>query len=631
MSAMFTCCSPRDEKKTALLSFAKALSKANLREKAEPKQTAFPMYALPAEVFLQMSEMQPHEDLLFDGVLVEFDRSAGKAMFVSHQWVGRKHPDPEFRQARVLQQALLHMLSDLQKISTDAITEVINPDAKDLDCHVFRTSSLFLWYDYFCIPQACDVDKSPGISSIPQYVDRSDFFVILSPVIASPTQSAVFTPSTWGERGWCLIEKVIRDLSNGPPCILINGARNMQLVPKYPVMSHGVAPGEGMFANPSDRDLLGPVVKSRIREAALEALNRQDLVSYRFTMNMQTVLLRGFQVDPVEDILPLDAAHGIGASNDLQCELEPSSQRASRFMYQNGFRKVRGYDSSGWSPLLYAALSGDPLLIEGLLKQRANPNDTTRKGSLKAGVGPGVTVLGVCVYMRNHEAMPVLTAFGARTCQGPTQAMIAAAYGNNSEGVRLLQAMRASLHIRDLFGLTPLEEACLAGSVDATYEILAQASSDPGFGMDVSNCLHYATYCRGGTVDLVMMLVDHKADVNKQFSVSLSHPVRMLAMLQSIQYRLGKRTLGCYLGFQLLGATPLMLAVISQQYEAAAALITLRAQLDIKNSRGRTALHLAEELGAPLFLLEALRGNISDCSTITFVAMANGPTETLVF
>ena len=40
----------------------------------------------------------------------------GKALFVSHQWVGKRHPDPEFTQFSVLQGALKHMMSELQRV-----------------------------------------------------------------------------------------------------------------------------------------------------------------------------------------------------------------------------------------------------------------------------------------------------------------------------------------------------------------------------------------------------------------------------------------------------------------------------------------------------------------------------------
>ena len=38
----------------------------------------------------------------------------GDAIFVSHQWVGNMHPDPESKQLRVLQDALTRMLDKLE-------------------------------------------------------------------------------------------------------------------------------------------------------------------------------------------------------------------------------------------------------------------------------------------------------------------------------------------------------------------------------------------------------------------------------------------------------------------------------------------------------------------------------------
>ena len=38
-------------------------------------------------------------------------------------------------------------------------------------------------------------------------------------------------------------------------------------------------------------------------------------------------------------------------------------------------------DKAGWTPLCYAAVSGNPLLLVALLQQRANPNDSIRHAS----------------------------------------------------------------------------------------------------------------------------------------------------------------------------------------------------------------------------------------------------------
>ena len=60
--------------------------------------------------------------------------------------------------------------------------------------------------------------------------------------------------------------------------------------------------------------------------------------------------------------------------------LESASwQVVQQFLVENGFEKVLQRDRAGWSPLLYAALHGNPTLVEALLVHRADPNDSIRK------------------------------------------------------------------------------------------------------------------------------------------------------------------------------------------------------------------------------------------------------------
>ena len=49
-----------------------------------------------------MTKLQPHEELLSEGSLTIFQEDLGRAGFVSHQWVGEGHPDPEFEQMKAI-------------------------------------------------------------------------------------------------------------------------------------------------------------------------------------------------------------------------------------------------------------------------------------------------------------------------------------------------------------------------------------------------------------------------------------------------------------------------------------------------------------------------------------------------
>ena len=153
-----------------------------------PQGRMFPEFPFP-------SSSRNRPDLIFacptcqaQGQLSVFDGSsiAEKAAFVSHQWVSQGHPDPDFRQMSVLQDALRKFLSSGGPVPKDQLTEIFTPAAEPLPMHEFQTCSLFIWYDYFSVPQlearnvhtANITDTSDGsnqgyaIQSIPAYVAK---------------------------------------------------------------------------------------------------------------------------------------------------------------------------------------------------------------------------------------------------------------------------------------------------------------------------------------------------------------------------------------------------------------------------------------------------------------------------
>ncbi|CAK9042978.1 unnamed protein product [Durusdinium trenchii] len=174
---------------SALASYARSLRTRCPEAEASPM--LLPMYTVPVRDLLDMAEMEPHEELKAKGLLVVFQRSLGNAAFVSHQWVGHEHPDPEFKQMRVLQAALKYaMSSSLKHIPLDIVTELLLPGAKDMPTSELVEKDLFIWYDYFSCPQLERKPKegerselSKAIESIPAYVAASAFFFVLCPVI----------------------------------------------------------------------------------------------------------------------------------------------------------------------------------------------------------------------------------------------------------------------------------------------------------------------------------------------------------------------------------------------------------------------------------------------------------------
>ena len=207
------CCSPRFTPLTALAKYAEAL-------RGQPEDevpTLFPMYLVPLETLLEMRTIEPHEELKARDVLVEYRESMGNIGFISHQWLGTGHPDPEAKQMRIFQEALKAAKDDskMKSISPDIVSEINNPSIKPFPTARLFSEPLFFWYDYFSIPQKVEdsCHQLDAINSIPAYVDKCSFFFALVPVLETPSSMALLSPLTWQGRGG-LSEKCLQE---GPP------------------------------------------------------------------------------------------------------------------------------------------------------------------------------------------------------------------------------------------------------------------------------------------------------------------------------------------------------------------------------------------------------------------------------
>ena len=106
--------------------------------------------------------------------------------------------------------------------------------------------------------------------------------------------------------------------------------------------------GEGTFGFAEDYVKLGKVLVLFLQRLILHRLEEEDFTLYRYYLNLQSVYLRGFEVDT-------DLFHPVpAAEQDLE-----SPGLVAKFFFQHGFQKVTEIDSAGWSPLCYAALRGD--------------------------------------------------------------------------------------------------------------------------------------------------------------------------------------------------------------------------------------------------------------------------------
>ncbi|CAE7217888.1 Psmd10, partial [Symbiodinium microadriaticum] len=557
----------------------------------------FPMYTVAADVLLQMTKVAW-------GMIVDFRDDLGRAAFVSHQWLTQQHPDPEFQQFRVLQDAIERILNSSGSLSLDPATEAVVPTAKPRPVKDFQTKALFFWYDYFSCPQLHDsalfVDRitsrqeqTKAINSIPAYVTRCDFFLALCPVLDCRVEGKVLTPATWSSRGWCRLERVACELSPNSTWIVIRSATSIEAVGTLLSFQSG-AVGEGDFGVPEDRKKLAPVMRKILMQKLNHCLRAGDLPGFRRHFNLQTNYFRGLLIEPVFGLLP---------------SCEGGDDVAAEFLHQNGFRRVNEVDGAGWRPLHYATLAGNVEVLRGLLEQRAQVNGRTWKDEPSLGFPPTMSALDLSLFYRHHEVTRLLLAARAHLVGGVSPAVMHAAGGDNAEGIRLVCAMGAVPLSQNLLGNPTFATAAALAATEALEELLVQGRPS---SMDLSRALFDATMFRGGSAELVQRLIGLRADVDFQLDLprDWSRLGRLLLAVKSWQHRRGRTSALTTIAYHLHGSTPLMQAIRSAQFDGAAALIAAGARLDLCNCRKWTAADFARGQSIPQFLQLGLEGDL---------------------
>lgn len=550
------------------------------------------MYVVSVETALLMQELMPHEALLKDGMLLEFEDDLGHAMFVSHQWAGEHHPDPGMAQFKELQVSLRNVMAGTKMISGTAF-ELYSGQQSVISSEELLIQPLFLWYDFFSCPQWSDSHRALAIGSIPAYVERCRFFVALCPPIWHSASGKPLTRKSWTDRGWCRLERAARRLSNTDDTRVIEIQSGHQ-VAVAPVFSWVFEPvGEGAFTVEEDRRQLASVVQGMVRKKLHFHLVRGNWHDYRLMLNLQRAQYRNLPINPIDDMIP-------GFESDLQ---DPAAFAAASFLHQNGFHSVDERSPEGWTPICYAAVDGNPLLLSELLEMRADVNDQVWESEALFHFAPKTPLLHICAALSHHEALDVLIAAGAEVGAvdgyGAT-ALTWAAASNSVQCIEVLSAAGAELTAVNMLGYSPFLAASAFGALPAMKKLMPTTTQQ-----EIDMALHVAILHGGGSPEVILELVQAEADINRQLSTPLLSPLGVLFACLSMRHRWKQSTLSCY-AYHHYGATPLMCSVITSSFDAVAVLLAAGALVDVQNTRGCTAMDLALEIGAPDQIVEAL-------------------------
>ena len=182
--------------------FLKGVSARAAREAAARKRVKkavlstqnldFPFVAMPFREMEGMGRLKPHEDARDHGHLVFIDTierlhhfaAHSIIVFVSHQWLGFTAPDPD----------CVHYPVIIEAVRTLCAQEGCDP------------GEVYVWCDYFSIPQANRRTQKAAIDSIPQYASNATFFLACAPDTYHVDLRQPVNGATYLRRGWCRLE-----------------------------------------------------------------------------------------------------------------------------------------------------------------------------------------------------------------------------------------------------------------------------------------------------------------------------------------------------------------------------------------------------------------------------------------
>lgn len=547
-----------------------------------------PMWVVHMQNLLKMKCLQNHQELRKAGLIVEC-QATFLSIFVSHQWLGKGHPDKTGAQFKILQEALANIIDGFTKIELDLPMQFTGETTVLSSANREQLRNAYVWFDWFSIPQI-EV-KSGGndseemsshvflsVQSIPFYVDSCKLFLALVPTLPhNDFEDVSCNYCTWLDRGWCRLEIWCNLLSHNreAPMILVRDADQAEFA--MPIHWVHSSAQEGNFAVESDREKVAQVMRTAFRSklASLKG-NREQVDLFRYLAAVQYRLLQ------------------------LPC---PSLSLES-FVDHFGFEKPELTASQGMVPLACAVLSEDLEMVERLVTQYSAQLDVRLPGIAEVGLTRGRTPLHLAA-MTGGPMVRQLLQLRADPNGCNTVGMSALGYSRSCEAVEVFLEQQADVnYTAPPGGLTPLAVASLFCAPTPVVQLLIRRRADVnhrGYGGAAAplTCLAVPADGNPCLAEQVRCLVAGRADVNLcgeptgalrvfELACRATSCIRTQSSLERIFAEISTTPLGFAC---LLGREPLVQLLLEQ-----------RADPEIRNNRGHAALELAKRDTVQLLL-----------------------------
>eukprot|EP00929_Paragymnodinium_shiwhaense_P079870 TRINITY_DN41638_c0_g1_i1.p1 TRINITY_DN41638_c0_g1~~TRINITY_DN41638_c0_g1_i1.p1 ORF type:complete len:646 (-),score=107.59 TRINITY_DN41638_c0_g1_i1:366-2303(-) len=583
-------------------------------ERQPVNEMLFPMYVVPYKDFLAMEQVQAQQDLQKAGVLKEFSPSMGHTLFVSHQWVGAAHPDPGFEQLACLQQALKNLLDGSAEVALTYFDAAFGVADERVTAADLLARPLFIWYDYFSIPQIVargenqnvDQDLGMAVDSIPAYIEMSEFFFILAPHCLQEDTQLPLDYQTWRERGWCRAERAARMLAvSKKRMTIVTSPHNLQAVDS--LESYLASVGNGQFTVEGDKARIAPFVQNMLRRK-LETIEDKRSHKYRLFSCLRFKMMAG---------LPAVAANHRLSVRSQSSRVRRMSRavdecwlRIDNFLEELGFADARAHEAGCWTPLCYAACAGSWSLMKQLLDAKADPNEGTGEVDSLLMLSTGSLPSDICALLSHNEALEMLLELQVKE-DGIDEAHLKSALFNcafvdNAEGISILQRYGADIRVRNEGGASLVSVATSKGCPAVLETLLKSVYGRKLCENDSAPPLHLAMFTPNTTA-VVKHLVNARANVNKRDQ----WPDRDKAAIRRCRAQSfgdgEAKDLLCRIHYFWEGATPLVMAVAAGKLETVELLLEAKAHLHLRNKQGKTAADVAEFMQFPAEMLKRLQ------------------------
>ena len=339
------------------------------------------MWVVKVKDVLKMTgRLQPHQVLREDGMLILRETLDRKVLviFVSHQWLGRKHPDEKGEQLLALQSVLKKIHTGEIVVENDGMSQF--RDQKPIvlkSSHSARLLDACIWYDYFCVPQHGEeptmentMEQLAYIRSIPNYIDSCQIFMALTPSLKNESGNTC-NYSSWLSRGWCRTEMWCKQLSDASdiPVIVVHSKETARFV--WPTWLHHSV-GSGDFAVEADRFHCCEVVRMSLERKLLKT-RKKNLNEFRF----------------------------FTARFEKMVGLQPKQRTLEQFWSDFALLPGASHQKS-LSPIACATLAEDTDILQKLVVARASL-ETVAPDMTKLEIAPKYAPLHIAVVFSSHN------------------------------------------------------------------------------------------------------------------------------------------------------------------------------------------------------------------------------------